>query len=81
MRKSLFTKQNETLIHCLIKARKAANMTQQALANQLRRPQSFVAKYENGDRRLDVVEFLTITEMLNADPHVILRRMKRGQKN
>lgn len=81
MRKSLFTKQNETLIHCLIKARKVANMTQQALADQLKRPQSFVAKYENGDRRLDVVEFLTITEILNADPHEILRRMKRGQKN
>ena len=32
MRKSLFTKQHETLIQCLIAARKAADMTQQALA-------------------------------------------------
>ncbi len=78
MRKSLFTKQHETLIQCLIAARKAADMTQQALADRLGKPQSFVAKYEKGDRRLDVVEFLTITEILDADPHEIIKQVKSG---
>ena len=53
-------------------------MTQQALADRLGRPQSFVAKYEKGDRRLDVVEFLTITEILDADPHEIIESVKSG---
>ncbi|WP_271597548.1 transcriptional regulator [Bradyrhizobium sp. CCBAU 45384] len=35
---------------------------------KLRKPQSFVAKYEGGERRLDVVEFITIAEALGADP-------------
>ena len=78
MRKSLFTKQHETLIQRLIAARKAADMTQQALADRLGRPQSFVAKYEKGDRRLDVVEFLTITEILDADPHEIIKQVESG---
>ena len=76
MRKSLFTKQHEALIQRLIAARKAADMTQQALADRISKPQSFVAKYENGDRRLDVVEFLTITEILDADPHKIIKQVK-----
>ena len=78
MRKSLFSKQHETLIQCLIEARNDADMTQQALADQLGKPQSFVAKYEIGERRLDVVEFLTITEILDADPHEIIKQVKSG---
>ena len=78
MLKSLFTKQHETLIRCLIEARNDADMTQQALADHLGKPQSFVAKYETGERRLDVVEFLTITEILDADPHEIIKRVKSG---
>ena len=57
MRKSVFTRQYAVLIERLIDARTAAQLTQQALADQLGRPQSYVAKYENAERRLDVVEF------------------------
>ena len=53
-------------------------MTQQALADRISKLQSFVAKYEKGDRRLDVVEFLTITEILDADPHEIIKQVKSG---
>ncbi|MDZ5649424.1 hypothetical protein [Nitrospirillum sp. BR 11828] len=35
-------------------------------------PQSFVAKYEGGERRLDVVEFLDVTQALGADPCAVL---------
>jgi transcriptional regulator with XRE-family HTH domain len=44
----------------MIAARKDANFTQVALAEALGKPQSFVAKYENGERRLDVVEFILV---------------------
>jgi transcriptional regulator with XRE-family HTH domain len=52
----------------MVGARKAAGLTQQALAHRLKKPQSFVAKYEGGERRLDVVEFIAIARALSADP-------------
>ena len=73
MQKSVHSPKYRVLIDRLIEARKAIGMTQQALADQLGRPQSFVAKYENGERRLDVIEFLEIARIFKADPHAILR--------
>jgi hypothetical protein len=35
--------------------------------DSLGRPQSFVSKYERGERRLDFVEVLDITDALGAD--------------
>ena len=43
-------------------------MRQQALAKKLGKPQSFVANYEGGERRIDVIEFIVIIEALGADP-------------
>ena len=37
------------------------------MAERLKRPQSFVSKYETGERRLDVVEFLEVAEALAAN--------------
>ena len=72
MRKSVHSRQYRVLLDKLIEARKATGLTQQKLADKLGRPQSFVAKYENGERRLDVVEFLEITKRLDADSHAII---------
>ena len=37
------------------------------------KPQSFVAKFEGGERRLDIVEFVTIAKLLKADPASAIR--------
>lgn len=50
----------------LIDARRRAGLTQSALAARLARPQSFVSKYERGERRLDVIEFLEVSEALGV---------------
>lgn len=52
----------------LAAARLRANMTQVELARRLGKPQSVVSGYENGRRRVDVVEFLLIARTLGADP-------------
>lgn len=57
----------------LIAARKSAGLTQQDLANKLGRPQSFVAKYETGERRLDVVELIEIARAIGTDYLHIVR--------
>lgn len=58
----------------LTEARKAAGLTQADLASRLSRPQSFVSKYERGERRLDVVEFGEVAHALRIDPIRFLRR-------
>ena len=45
------------------------------LAERLSRPQSFVSKYETGERRLDVVEFLEVAEALRLDAGDLLNEI------
>jgi transcriptional regulator with XRE-family HTH domain len=52
----------------LTAARQRARLTQVELAARLGKPQSFVSEYENGRRRVDVMEFLLIARVLGADP-------------
>jgi transcriptional regulator with XRE-family HTH domain len=75
MSKSIHSPQHTKLRELLVAARKKAGLTQQDVANQLGRPQSFVAKYEGGERRLDVVEFLQVAAVLGADPARIVRAL------
>lgn len=56
----------------LTAARLRMGMTQQQVADQLGRPQSFVSKYESGERRLDVIEFLDVCTNLGISPIEIL---------
>jgi len=56
------------LIDRLAEARSEAGMTQQMLADRLDKPQSFVAKVEGYERRLDIFEFLEISNVIGYDP-------------
>lgn len=79
MEKSLTSAEYARLIALLVAARHKAGMRQQALAKKLRKPQSFVAKYEGGERRLDVIEFIVIAEALGTDPIKLLRRFLKAK--
>lgn len=57
-----------------IQARKSTGLTQVDLADRLGRPQSFVSKYERGERRLDVVEFCEVCHALGVNPVAFLQR-------
>ena len=73
MRKTLRSSSQELFLDLLKATRKEAGLTQAAVAKKLGKPQSFVAKYENGERRIDVVEFVAIARVLQADPVTLLR--------
>ncbi|MBN9429236.1 MAG: helix-turn-helix transcriptional regulator [Burkholderiales bacterium] len=60
------------LSRLLKEARKTARMTQQQTAAALDRPQSFVSKYEKGERQLNVIEFIEICLVLGCDPRTIV---------
>jgi transcriptional regulator with XRE-family HTH domain len=74
--KSVHSREQIAFCELMVKARKEAGLTQHQLAGRLRKPQSFIAKYEGGERRIDVVEFLTITAAIGADPVKILRTLQ-----
>jgi transcriptional regulator with XRE-family HTH domain len=75
--KSVFSHEYQTFRRCMIAARKEAQLTQESLAKSLKKPQSFVAKYENGERRLDVIEFLLVARVIGVDPCDIIRKISQ----
>ena len=72
MTRSVSSKEYERFCQCLIEARKRKGLTQAEVADKLERAQSFVSKYERGRRRLDVVEFLEVADVLEIDPHHVI---------
>jgi transcriptional regulator with XRE-family HTH domain len=75
MQKTIYTQQHKRLCELLIEARKKADLTQAEVAERLGRPQSFVAKYEGGERRLDVVEFLAVAQVIGVEPSKLLVKL------
>ena len=75
MKKSLYERRQAAFTELLRRARTEAGLTQVELAKKLRRPQSYVSKYERGDRRLGVIEFLEIARVIGFDPHELLREL------
>ncbi len=60
----------------LVDARAAAGLSQRDLAKLLDRPHSFVANYELGERRLDVIEFIEIARALKRRPVAIISELE-----
>jgi transcriptional regulator with XRE-family HTH domain len=79
MQKSLKSPEYARLIAMLVAARKKAGIRQQVLAKRLGKPQSFVAKYEGSERRIDAVEFIVIARALEADPVRLFREFVAGE--
>jgi transcriptional regulator with XRE-family HTH domain len=63
MIKSVFSREYGAFLEKLKKARIAAGLTQTDVAKRLRVPQSFVSKFESGERRLDVIELKRLSAL------------------
>jgi ribosome-binding protein aMBF1 (putative translation factor) len=74
--KSIFTSEYGLVLDKLVSARKSAGLTQNELAQSLRKPQSFVSKVERHERRLDVVEFVVMCRALSISPQDILAELQ-----
>ncbi|PIW29645.1 MAG: XRE family transcriptional regulator [Rhodospirillales bacterium CG15_BIG_FIL_POST_REV_8_21_14_020_66_15] len=73
MAKTIHSKKHERFCTLLVEARKASGMTQQDVAAKLGKPQSYVSKYETGERRLDVIEFLEVAKVVGFSPDQFLK--------
>ena len=72
MAKTIRSSGHEALRDALIAARKTAGLTQEQLATRLKQHQSFVARVESGERRIDVVELIVLARALGADSGYLL---------
>lgn len=61
------------MIALLVAARKEAGLTQAELGKRLGQRQTFVSKFELGERRLDAAEFLVISRAIGVEPHAVMR--------
>lgn len=65
---NLLTVRTQELRRRLREAREGLGITQRDLAMRLAKPQSFISKFETGERRLDVIEYLAVCEAMLVDP-------------
>lgn len=72
--KTLGTLRHNALIAFLTAKRHAAGMSQSDLADALGEYQSFVARMESGQRRVDVIEYENLAEILGFDPREFFTR-------
>ncbi|MGO4716101.1 helix-turn-helix domain-containing protein [Bradyrhizobium sp. 2TAF24] len=81
MPRTLRSPRQKALVALLIEKRKKAGLTQAELAKRLRRYQSFVATVESGQRRIDVIEFLDMSEAIGFDPIDAIKRLRAAVRS
>lgn len=60
--------------------REELEVTQTDLAARLGRPQSWIAKGERVERRVDLLEVMAVCEALRYDPCELIRRLRNALK-
>ena len=80
MGRTLYTEEQRLLVTLLRELREEAGLRQVDVAEALDRPQSYVSKYEAGDRRLDFVELHAITRVLDTDLVELATRFQKRLK-
>ena len=63
--KTIHSEEYKILIDCLKQFRKSANLTQLELAERIGTDQTYISKYERGERRLDIIEVMAICKGMN----------------
>lgn len=72
--KSTHSDDYQRVITALASARKDRGVLQTKLASLLKKPQSFISKVENRERRIDVAEFVEICRFIGVSPIAILKQ-------
>lgn len=66
MEKSIYSAEYQQVCDLLRQLRREAGLTQVEVAEALGVPQSFVSRYESGQRRLDIVELRHVANVLGV---------------
>lgn len=81
MPKSIYSSEQAKLQLLLRQIRRDAGLTQEDLGAKLKRPQSFVSKYESGERRLDVLELREVCGAMSVTLMNFVSKMERALRD
>lgn len=70
--KTIYQDDYRKLINYITTIRKAKNLTQLEIAQKLEKPQSYIAKIENFERKLDILEFVQLCQILGVRPSDVI---------
>lgn len=73
MNRFLHSPEHERLRALLVSKRLEKGYTQKKLSEYLKKPQSYVSKYEIGEKNIDVIEFIKISNALKEKPENIIK--------
>ena len=77
VKKNIRLDQQKKLLVLLRGVRVEAGVTQSELASRLARDQTFVSKYESGERRLDILELREVCQAIGTDFVTFVRKLDR----
>jgi ribosome-binding protein aMBF1 (putative translation factor) len=78
--KTIYSKRHKRLIELVTAERKQAGIRQVQLAKKLKRSQTWIARLEGGERRLDVVELIDLAEAIGFDAPGIVAIVQQSKK-
>ena len=81
VKKKIRLNQQKKLLVLLRGMRVDAGLTQSELASRLARDQTFVSKYESGERRLDILELREVCQALGHDFVAFIRKLDKDLKS
>lgn len=70
-----FTDEARSIVGALIAARKAAGITQDEIATKMKVDQSRISKFERGERRLDILDFVRYCQAVGIEPGAMLTEL------
>lgn len=75
LEKTLRSKGNAALIELIKSKRKEARLTQAQVAKAFGQRQTWYSHLESGERRIDVIEYVRLAELIGFDPAEELRNL------
>lgn len=80
MASSLHSGKYQVFREMIVKIRKESELTQVQIAKELGKPQSYISKIENGERRIDFTEFVEIASLLKIDIQQFIKTYQKKTK-
>lgn len=73
MLNNIYLDEHKKLIFRLKQARLELKLTQSEVAKKLNKPQSYISKSENGERRIDITELKKMAELYKKDMNFFIK--------
>ena len=77
VKKNIRLNQQKKLLVLLRGVRVEAGLTQSELASRLGTDQTFISKYESGERRLDILELREVCQVTGTDFFLFIRKLDK----